>query len=111
MGKEGSIIAIPMLPKEIAPRKSIGNDVFVRENQSFLRLPATISIYGSLISVLNEGPSIGSLATPGFKTANCNTIYSRNQCKSNRKKQAYARQLILMWLEPRMEMLCQCIHT
>ncbi len=36
-------------------------------------LPAAIRIYGSLISVFSEAPSIGSPDTAGCNTVNCNT--------------------------------------
>ena len=44
---------------------------------SFDYLPAASRMYGSLIRVFNEAPSIGSPETPGFNTVNCNTIDQR----------------------------------
>jgi len=49
-------------------------------------LPAARRIYGSLISVFNEAPSIGSLDTPGFNTVNCNTINGKKEIKNHSKK-------------------------
>ncbi len=70
IGNEGSIIAIPILPNEIAPK--FFNQLLLYKQYSFY-LPAARRIYGSLISVFNEAPSIGSLDTPGFNIDNCNT--------------------------------------
>ena len=52
---------------------NLSNNNFNRNINCFT-LPAARRIYGSLISVFNEAPSIGSLDTPGFNTVNCNTI-------------------------------------
>jgi hypothetical protein len=53
MGKDGSIIAIPILANVIAP--------------------AATKMYGSLIKFLSEGPSCSSLLIPGCKINSCRT--------------------------------------
>jgi hypothetical protein len=74
IGNEGSIIAIPIFPNEIAPK--LFQSSYLDKHDRFY-IPAASRMYGSLIKVFNEAPSIGSLVTPGFNTVNCNTIDQR----------------------------------
>lgn len=70
IGIEGSNIAMPTLPNEMAPASSEKDSAILPTDTV---LPAAIRIYGSLISVLSEAPSTGSPETAGCSTVNCNT--------------------------------------